>query len=88
MSTLQGRPDASIPAGLFTGVDHDNLQVIQVCKLEEGTGPGWRTTTIPGTNSSLEYRCHCISLRLLSLVSLRIPAKLNSHSGQREHPDP
>ena len=22
------------------------------------------------------------------LVQLRIPAKLNSHSGQREHPDP
>ena len=37
---------------------------------------------IPPTRSSQRWLLH------LTPDSLRIPAKLNSHSGQREHPDP
>ncbi len=33
------------------------------------------------------FAAHMI-MKYVSLVQLRIPAKLNSHSGQREHPDP
>ncbi|MNH01589.1 hypothetical protein D3C79_608100 [compost metagenome] len=48
VGALQGSPDAGIPAGLLTGVDHDHLQIVQICKLEEGAGPGWRAVLMTG----------------------------------------